>query len=188
MTEPNQKSNIRNQKSQISRFVLIVLVAAFVLVVGHYGFRAFHEPADAGVSGPMLFGRSAARDAAAVEPRQPATARPVAVAGARPARDVPRPPRSEPGFAMPSPGGPGRILAAYASQAAPEEVIRFYRTEMPCLGWTERKPEGVTFAREGFTTLLYSNAAGDSCIISVSTRPAAQTAVTVLRMTPSGGK
>ena len=27
----------------------------------------------------------------------------------------------------------------YASQAAPEEVIRFYRAEMPRLGWTERK-------------------------------------------------
>jgi hypothetical protein len=87
---------------------------------------------------------------------------------------------------MPSPGGPGRILAEYASRAAPEEVIRFYRAQMPPLGWTERKPQGVTYARDGLTVLSYSNVAGDSCIIAVSTRPAAETAVTILRMTPSG--
>jgi hypothetical protein len=166
MTEDNQRSSDTGYSSAIVRLVLIVLVSASVLVVGHYGFRMFHEPADAGAPGPMQFGRSAARDAA----------------------DVPRPPRSEPGFAMPSSGEPGRILAVYASQAAPEEVIRFYRAEMPPLGWTERKPQGVAYDREGFTALLYSNAAGDSCIISVSTRPAAQTAVTILRMTPSGSK
>ena len=80
---------------------------------------------------------------------------------------------------MPSPGGPGRSLAEYASQAAPEEVIRFYRAEMPRLGWAERKLQRGTYAQDGLTVLWYSNAAGDSCIIAVSTRPAAETAVTI---------
>jgi hypothetical protein len=59
---------------------------------------------------------------------------------------------------------------------------------MPRLGWTERRPHGVTYAQDGLTVLWYSNAAGDSCIIAVSTQAAAQTAVTILRMTASGRK
>ena len=146
-----------------------MLVAAVVLAIGHYGFRAFYEFASGGQAGaeapgPIQFGASAGRSAA----------------------DVPTPPRSEPAFAMPSPGGPGRNLAEYASQAAPEEVLRFYRAEMPRLGWTERKLQRGTYAQDGLAVLWYSNAAGDSCIIAVSTQPAAETAVTVLRMTPSG--
>jgi hypothetical protein len=166
MSEENQKSSDINDQSSIVRLALIVLVAVVVLAIGHYGFRTFREPADAEMPGPMQFGRSAARDTP----------------------DVPRPPRSEPAFAMPSPGGSGRILAEYASQAAPEEVIRFYRAEMPRLGWTERKPQGGTYARDGLTVLWYSNGTGDSCIIAVSTKPAAATAVTIVRMTPSGQK
>jgi hypothetical protein len=160
MTERNQKSAIRNQKSQIIRFVLIVLVAAAVLAVGHYGFRAFRKAADAAAPGPIQFGRSAGRGAP----------------------DVPTPPRSSPAFATPSRGGSGRSLAEYASQAAPDEVIRFYRAEMPRLGWAERKPGRGAPAPEGLAVLWYSNAAGDSCIIAVSTQPAAETAVTILRM------
>ena len=164
MTEDNQRPANANDPSSIVRLALIALVAAAVLAVGHYGFRTFRGPADSAAPGPIQFGRSAGHDAP----------------------DVPRPPRSEPAFAMPSAAGPGRILAEYASQAAPEEVLQFYRAEMPRLGWTERKPQGVTYARDNLTVLWYSNAAGDSCIIAVSTQPAAQTAVTVLRMTPSG--
>ena len=179
LTESNQKSVISNQKSQIIRIALIVSVAAAVLAVGHYGFRALRGPASGGQAnasggqagdalapGPIQFGRAAGREAA----------------------DVPRPPRSAPAFAMPSQGAPGRILAEYASQAAPEEVLRFYRAEMPRLGWTERKPQGVTYAQDGLTVLFYWNAAGDSCSIAVSPLASAETAVTILRMTPSGGK
>jgi hypothetical protein len=153
-----------NPKSQILRIVAIALVTAAALAIGHYGFRAFSERADADAPGPMRFGRAAASEAA----------------------DVPAPPRSAAAFAMPSQGVPGRILAEYASAAAPGEVLQFYRAEMPRLGWTERKLQGVTYAADGQTVLFYSNAAGDSCIIAVSTRPAAQTAVTVVRMTPGG--
>jgi hypothetical protein len=166
MTESNQISEIRHQKSDIIRIVLIALAAVAVLAIGHYVFRAFGGRADAAAPGPIQFGRPAGRDAP----------------------DVPRPPRSAPAFAMPSPAGSGRSLAEYASQAAPEEVIRFYRAGMPRLGWTERKPQGITYAQDGLTVLWYSNAAGDSCIIAVSTAPAAQTAVTIIRMTASGGK
>jgi hypothetical protein len=174
MTESNQISEIkrdaqarpRYQKSDIIRIVLIVLVAVAVLAIGHYVFRAFRKPANAAAPGPIQFGRSAGHDAP----------------------DVPRPPRSEPAFAMPSPSGSGRNLAEYASQAAPEEVIRFYRAGMPRLGWTERKPQGGAYAQDGLTVLWYSNAAGDSCIIAVSTVPAAQTAVTIIRMTAGGQK
>jgi hypothetical protein len=140
--------------------LLIVLVAAAVLAIGHYGFRAFREAADAEAPGPTQFGRSAGRGAS----------------------DVPTPPRSKPAFAMPSPRGSGRSLAQYASRAAPEEVIRFYRAEMPRLGWAERKLPGGASGQEGLVMLWYSNAAGDSCRIAVSTQPAAETAVTILRM------
>jgi hypothetical protein len=161
MTESNQKSVISNQKSQIIRIVLVALVAAVVLAISQYAFRAFGGRGDAAAPGPIQFGRSAGRDAP----------------------DVPRPPRSEPAFAMPSTAGSGRMLAEYASQAAPEEVIRFYRAEMPRRGWTERRPQGGTYAQDGLTVLWYSNAAGDSCIIAVSTQPSAQAAVTIIRMT-----
>jgi flagellar basal body-associated protein FliL len=57
MTESNQISEIRNQKSPIIRMLLIVLVAAAVLAIGHYGFRAFREAADAEAPGPTQFGR-----------------------------------------------------------------------------------------------------------------------------------
>ncbi|MGD1000718.1 MAG: hypothetical protein ABSA67_08470 [Candidatus Brocadiia bacterium] len=163
MTEANQKSEIRNHKSEITRLALIVLVAAVVLTIGHYGFRAYQGPAVVGAPVPIQFGRSA---------------------GSR-APDAPPPPRSKPAFTTSSAGAPGRSLAEYASQAAPEEVLRFYRAEMPRLGWTERK---LAPGASGLAVLWYSNAAGDSCIIAVSTQPAAETAVTVLRMPPSGGK
>ena len=166
MNEENRKSSDINYQLTIFRLTLIVLVAAVVLAIGHYGFRAFGRRGDAVAPGPMQFGRSAERNAL----------------------DVPKPPRSEPAFAMPSQGAPGRMLAEYASQAAPEEVIRFYRAEMPRLGWTERRAKGVTYAQDGLTALFYWNAAGDSCSIAVSAQPPAATAVTVLRMTPSGGK
>jgi hypothetical protein len=169
MTESNQKLVRRSFSeggSLIVRTALIVLIAAVVLAIGHYGFRALRERAEAEAPGPIQFGRSAGRDAP----------------------DVPKPPQSEPAFAMPSQGGPGRILAEYASRAAPEEVIRFYRAEMPRLGWTERRPQAGTYAQDGLTVLWYSNAAGDSCIIAVSTQPAAETAVTIIRIMPAGGK
>ena len=166
MSEENQKSPDINYQSSIVRLALIVLVAVVVLAVGHYGFRAFRGRGYAEAPGPIQFGRSAGRKVA----------------------DAPTPPRSKPVLAMPSPGGPGRSLAEYASQAAPEEVIRFYRAEMPRLGWAERKLRRGAYAQDGLTVLWYSNAAGDSCIIAVATRPAAETAVTILRMPPSGGK
>jgi hypothetical protein len=166
MTESNQISEIRNHQSEIIRSALIVLVAAAVLAIGHYGFGAFQKPADAEAPGAIQFGRSAGRSAP----------------------DAPAPPRSKPAFAMPSRGGPGRNLAAYVSQAAPGEVIRFYRAEMPRLGWTEYKLTPSASAPDGFTVLWYSNAAGDSCIIQVSTQAAAETTVMILRMPASGGK
>ncbi|MGO8704129.1 MAG: hypothetical protein ACLQVA_09935 [Candidatus Brocadiia bacterium] len=187
MTEANRKSTcppgvgreIRlpagrgagNPKSEIIRLALIALVAAAILAVGHYGFRAFYESASggqAGVEAPgaIQFGPSAGRGAA----------------------DAPAPPRSRPAFSTAARGRPARNLAMYASQAAPEEVIRFYRAEMPRLGWTERKLQRDAPAPDALAMLWYSNAAGDSCIIAVSTQPAAETAVTVLRMPSSGGK
>ncbi len=166
VTELNQKSAIGNQKSQIIRMLLIVLIAAVVLAAGHYGFRAWRARGDAGIPGRVQLGRAAGRGAA----------------------DVPAPPLSKPAFAMPSKGGPERSLAEYASRAAPEEVIRFYRTEMPRIGWAERQASNGQSAQEGLVTLWYSNAAGDSCIIAVSTRPAEETAVTIVRMPPGGPK
>ena len=166
MTESNQKSEIRNPKSEIIRLALIVLASLAVLAIGHYSFRAWRGRRGAEAPGPIQFGRSAGRGAA----------------------DVPTPPRSARAFATPSPGGSARSLAEYASRAAPEEVIRFYRAGMPRFGWAERKLQRGTYAQEGLAVLWYSNAAGDSCIIAVSTRPAEETAVTVLRMPPSGRK
>ncbi len=166
MTESNQISEIRNQKSRISRLVLIAVVAFVVLAIGHYGFRALRGRADAEAPGPIHFG----------------------VAAGRSAPDAPAPPRSKTAFGMPSRSEPGRSLTEYASQAAPEEILRFYRAEMPRLGWAERKLQRSAAAADGLAVLWYSNAAGDSCIIAVSTQPAAETAVTVLRMPPSGGK
>jgi hypothetical protein len=166
MTEPDSISELRSRKPQIIRVMLIVLVAVVVLAVGHYGFRAWRGRGDSGMPGLIQIGRAAGLGAA----------------------NVPAPPRSAPAYAMPSPGGSGRSLSEYASRAAPEEVIRFYRAEMPRLGWAERQTPGGATAQEGLAVLWYSNAAGDSCIIAVSTRPAEETAVTVLRMPPSGGK
>jgi len=154
------------QKSQIIRIALILLVALSVWSIGHYGFRAFRERGDVEAPGPIQFGGSAARGAS----------------------DVPTPPRSQTAFAMPSTRGSGRSLAEYASQAAPEEVLRFYRAVMPRFGWTERKLQSGANAQDGLLVLWYSNAARDSCIIAVSIKPAPETAVTVLRMTASGKK
>ena len=166
MTEANRKSEIGNPKSQIIRLALIVLIAAIVLAIGHYGFLALRAQGYAARPGPFHFDPASGRGAA----------------------DVPTPPRSKPGLAMPSPRASGRSLNLYASQAAPEEVLRFYRDAMPRLGWVEQKAPGGASAPEGQVVLWYSNAAGDSCIIAVSTQPAPETAVTVLRMTPGGEK
>jgi hypothetical protein len=164
----NQKY-IENQKSQILRFVLIVLVAGGVLALGDYVFLTFRGQSEAAASGPIQFRASSGGGAA----------------------DVSAPPRSmlaAARFTAPSKGRAGPDLTQYTSRAAPEEVLRFYRTEMPRLGWTERElPRGAS-DREGLAALWYSNAAGDLCIIAVSTRPAAETAVTVLRMPASGAR
>jgi hypothetical protein len=145
-------------RGQIARTALIVLIVALVLVIGHYGFLAFHARTSPTARVLTHLGFSVGGRAA----------------------DVPMPPRSSPAFATSSRGRSGRSLAEYASQATPEEVLRFYRAEMPRLGWTERKPAGAAPAQEGLAVLWYSNAAGDSCIIGVSTRAAAETEVTIL--------
>jgi hypothetical protein len=164
----NQKY-IGNQKSQVLHFALIVLMAGATLALGDYVFLTFRGQSEAAAIGPIQFRVSAGGGAA----------------------DVFVPPRSMPAaarFTAPSHGRAGPDLAQYTSRAAPEEVLRFYRTGMPRLGWTERElPRGAS-DREGLAVLWYSNAAGDSCIIAVSTRPAAETAVTVLRMPPSGAR
>ena len=115
MTADNRKSDIErgaqalpsNQKSLIIRSVLIALLAAAVLVIGHYGLRGAAEPVAAGAGGAQMeFGAAGGRDAADLS------------AGALAKADVPPPPQSERAFAKTAQGGSERLIAAYTSRGS----------------------------------------------------------------------
>jgi hypothetical protein len=94
--------------------------------------------------------------------------------------DVPRPPRSERIGSMSGQAGSANVR--YVTPAAPGEVVNFYLNTMPRRGWMPRvrtRPGDVEYPG---TILWYSNAKGNSCMITVSDAGGQGTAVTIIRM------
>jgi hypothetical protein len=168
-------NDCNHQSSIFSRFVLVALLAAAVLAIGHYGLRGVAGPVAAGAGrAQMQFGAAGGRDAA----------------------DVPPPPQSERAFAKTAQGGSERLIAAYTSPEAPPAVIAFYRKMLPLHGWASAGAsasgtsadksagaEGSAKADADYagTLLRYSNAAKDLCMITISEAPSGGSYVTIFR-------
>lgn len=163
MAHPDRPENTTARPlSAAGRGLLILLVAVATLAVGHVGTRLARgdswRASWSGRVGPVRVNEQAGREPA----------------------DLPPPPRSERAHALAAPDGPRKLIFHYLCPQSPAELVAFYRRELPARGWTERRTAGE--AESGFpgALLWYSNNAGNSCMIGISSAEGG-TSVTVIR-------
>lgn len=94
--------------------------------------------------------------------------------------DIPAPPGADSPAVLP---GGRRAAISYSTPRPVSEVTRFYKRAMPAHGWEKRAEKTGDELGCLKTSLAYSNAAGDSCIISVTAGRAGGARVVVLRAT-----
>ena len=148
----------------IRRIAAIVILAAVVLLAGHYGLnlaRARRMPV-AGRIGTTR-GRVYLGEGQGFE-----------------AEGIPRPPNAERVGSVGAAGQDANATVHYFSRSTVPEVMQYYRLQMPELGWRERRDLDTYVEELGMPMLFYSNVAGNSCIIAISEAEGG-TSVTVMR-------